>query len=215
MKKMPFLVGPRGGWKMNFPDVSPIMGRLWSPIAAVTSSWNGQDNIQIAVSISAASIVPQKPRVLVQIYKSNFSHALIYKSGNFALNFPRKDQLYFIKDFGLSSGRDFDKLIDVDYSHRSSGSPVLADSWGFLDCRVVNAMDGGDMTCFLADVIEGSVLCEGDPMWWRDARSQIPMEWNEKWNLKIGKEIQNSENRMGKIDFTPWVDVPCSSYRDL
>jgi flavin reductase (DIM6/NTAB) family NADH-FMN oxidoreductase RutF len=194
-------------------DIAPIMGHLWSPIAAVTSRWEDSDNVQIAVSISAASIVPNRPRVLLQIYKSNFSHTLIYKSGHFALNFPRKDQLHFIKDFGLTSGRDFNKLSEVSYSRYSSGSPILDDCWGFLDCKVVNAMDGGDMSCFLAEVIDGAVLCDGHPMWWREARSQIPVEWNKKWDLKIGKEIRNSEELMDKINFTSWGDGPSVSPR--
>ena len=65
---------------------------------------------QIAVAIAAASIVPSLPRVLVQIYKTNYSHDLIHGSGAFALHFLRRDQLDLIKDFGLVSGRDKDKL---------------------------------------------------------------------------------------------------------
>jgi len=189
---------------MDDSKIAPIMGRLWSPIAAVTSYWQGKANVQIAVAIGAASIVPHMPRVLVQIYKGNFSHDLIYQSQGFALNFPRKEQLHFIKDFGLVSGRDCDKLADVAYERRASGSPLLTDCWGFLDCRVVNAMDAGDMTCFLAEVLEGSTLSEGEPMWWREARREIPPEWNEEWDRKISQEIQRSVQRMQQIDYAPW-----------
>ena len=64
------------------------MGNLWSPIVAVTSRWRGQANAQICVSIAAASIVPEKPRVLAQIYKTNHTHGMVLGSGAFALNFP-------------------------------------------------------------------------------------------------------------------------------
>ena len=47
------------------------MANLWSPIAAVTSGWRDKHNAQFAVAAGAASIVPGKPRVIVQIYKSN------------------------------------------------------------------------------------------------------------------------------------------------
>ena len=164
---------------MEYARIAPIMGRLWSPIAAVTSNWQGKSNAQIAVAIAAASIVPDMPRVLLQIYKNNYSHDLIYNSGSFALNFIRRDQLQLIKDFGLVSGRDTDKLSDVGHVFRETGSPILDDCWGFLDCRVVNAMDGGDMTCFLADVLEGETLTQAEPLYWRDARREIPAEWNE------------------------------------
>ena len=189
---------------MDYARIAPLMGPLWSPIAAVTSRWQGKDNVQIAVAIAAASIVPDMPRVVLQIYKSNFSHDLIYSSGAYALNFLRRDQLHYIKDFGLVSGRDRDKLTGVLYESLATGSPVLNECWGYLDCRVVNAMDGGDMTCFLADVLEGNTLGEGEPLWWREARRLIPAEWNEEWDRKINREIQHSMHRMHQIDLAPW-----------
>ena len=190
---------------MEYARIAPIMGRLWSPIAAVTSNWQGKSNAQIAVAIAAASIVPDMPRVLLQIYKNNYSHDLIYNCGSFALNFIRRDQLQLIKDFGLVSGRDTDKLSDVGHVFRETGSPILDDCWGFLDCRVVNAMDGGDMTCFLADVLEGETLTQAEPLYWRDARREIPAEWNEEWDRKITGEIEVSKQRMPNIDLKPWL----------
>ena len=189
---------------VDYSRIAPMMGRLWSPIAAVTSQWQGKSNVQIAVAIAAAAIVPHMPRVVVQIYKSNQSHDMIYHSGAFALNFLRPDQLQLIKDFGLVSGRDRDKLAGVPFDARSSGSPLLQECWGFLDCRVVNAMDGGDMTCFLGEVLEGDTIADGDPLWWRDARRLIPAEWNEEWERKITEEIKHSETTMGIIDYKSW-----------
>ena len=190
---------------MKYREIAPIMGRLWSPLAAVTSNWQGKNNAQIAVAISAASIVPDRPRVLVQIYKGNYSHHLICQSGAFALNFLTHQQLHFIRDFGLVSGVDREKLDGVDYASGATGSPILSDCMGFLDCRVVNAMDGGDMTCFLADVVEGSASTEIEPISWREARRLIPSEWNEAWEAKIGAEMEVSRNRMEEIELAPWT----------
>ncbi|PKB64820.1 MAG: hypothetical protein BZY80_01750 [SAR202 cluster bacterium Io17-Chloro-G2] len=192
---------------MNYRSIAPIMGNLWSPIAAVTSRWQERSNVQIAVAISAASIVPDMPRVLLQIYKTNHSHGMIYNSGGFALNFLRRDQLDLIKTFGFVSGRDKDKLKDVPFRLGVAGNPLLQDCWGYLDCRVVNAMDGGDMTCFLADVVDGDILheaqAEGEPLWWREARRRLPAGWMEEWDGKIAAEIEISKTRMNQIDLTP------------
>ncbi len=185
-------------------SVQAIMTHLWSPLAAVSCAWQGRRNVQIAVAIGAASIVPTKPRVAVQIYKSNFSHDMIYRSGAFALNFLKEDQLQLISDFGMVSGRDRDKLSGVVYGEKSSGSPVLEECWGFLDCRVINAMDGGDMTCFLADVLDGKTLAQGDPLWWRDARRQLPPEWMARWNEKQSSETATSRATMDDISHKPW-----------
>ena len=189
---------------MEYGDIAPIMGRLWSPLAAVTSRSQDKANAQIAVAIAAASIVPDRPRVLVQIYKGNYSHRLICQSHSFALNFLCHDQLHFIRDFGLVSGADRDKLQGMDYTFGETGAPILADCMGYLDCRVINAMDGGDMTCFLADVVDGSANPDKSPLTWREARRRIPAEWNEAWEAKIGAEVEISRRSMDQIDFSAW-----------
>jgi len=189
---------------MEYADIAPIMGRLWSPLAAVTSHWQGRDNVQIAVAIAAASIVPERPRVVVQLYKTNLSHDMVLSSGAFALNFLRPDQLDLVGDFGLVSGRETDKLAGVGTKAGTSGSPLLTDCFGYLDCRVINAMDGGDMTCFLADVLDGKTLAQGDPLWWFDARRELPREWLEHWEAKQSSEIATSRATMDKISHTPW-----------
>ncbi len=189
---------------MDHQQIAPLMGQLWSPLAAVTTHWQGKVNAQIAVAIAAASIVPSRPRVLVQIYKGNYSHQLIQKSGAFALNFLRPDQLHLIKAFGFVSGRDANKLSDIPYELKTSGSPVLKECWGYLDCRVINTMDGGDMTGFLADVLDGEVASDGQPLWWRDARRRLPAEWLAEWDVKINAEIENSLGIMDRLDYTPW-----------
>ena len=90
------------------------------------------------------------------------------------------------------------------YREGLSGSPVLNDCWGYLDCRVVNAMDGGDMTCFLADVLEGDTVAQSEPLWWRDARREIPAQWNQEWDQKIQGEIEISMQRMPNIQYGSW-----------
>ena len=189
---------------MEYHDIAPIMGRLWSPLAAVTSAWREKVNAQIAVAITAASIVPAHPRVLVQIYKRNYSHQLILDSHAFGLNFLSRDQLHFIRDFGLVSGMDREKLAGVAYALGETGVPILAGCMGCLECRVVNAMDGGDMTCFLADVVAGYASPHVPPVTWREARALIPDEWNDAWNEKIRDEIEVSLGLMSDIDYSPW-----------
>ena len=193
---------------MDYSRIAPMMTHLWAPMAAVSSAWEGKHNAQIAVAISAASIVLDKPRVAIKIQKRNLTHDLIYNSGAFALNFLRTDQVELIPALGLVSGREVEKLADVAYRLGPSGSPVFERCLGYLDCRVVNALDGGDLTCFLGDVLEGDTLSESrtgeGPLWWRDAQRQLPAEVIEEWNEKIIQERVFSADAMDEIDFTPW-----------
>ena len=189
---------------MDYSKIAPIMGNLWSPLAAVSSNWQGKDNAELCLSIGGASIVAERPRVITQIYKGNLSHEMIVGSGAFALNFPRADQLDWIDRFGMHSGRDGDKLDGLDYKAGETGSPLLADCWGWLDCRVVNAMDGGDMTCFLAEVVDGLTVSDGEPLWWRDARELMTEDWMRAYGEKQDVSVAFSRAHMSGIDYAPY-----------
>ena len=88
-------------------------------------------------------------------------------------------------------------------SQRASGRPILKDCWGYLDCRVVNVMDGGDMTCFLGEVLDGDTLSDSEPLWWCYARTSIPAPWFKEWD-KITTEIEFSMKTKKDVDYTPW-----------
>ena len=189
---------------MQYKSIAPMMSQLWSPMAAVTSSWQGKLNAQIVVAVGGSSIVPSQPRIAAQIYKSNFTHDQVYHSGVLAVNFLRRDQLHLVSAFGLVSGRDADKLSGIAHRPGDTGCPVLEDCWGYLDCRILNAMDGGDMTCFLAEVVAGECNNEEGPLWWRDAARQLPQDVMQEWDRKIQGEIQVSTARMKDINPISW-----------
>lgn len=188
---------------MDYARIAPVMSQLWAPLAAVSTAWRGRGNAQIALAIAGASIVPSRPRVAVQLYKTNLTHELVLQSGVFALNFLRTDQLDLVRDLGFVSGRDRDKLASVPHRAGDTGSPVFESCFGYLDCRVVNAMDGGDMTCFLAEVVDGDTH-GGEALTWAHARASLPAEWLREWERKVRGEVQVSLGRMDAIDRTPW-----------
>lgn len=168
---------------------------LSAPLAAVSTRHGAVANAQIAVAITAASIVLRRPRIIVQLYHTNYTCELVAASGVPAVNFLAPDQLDLIWRLGMRSGRDGNKLADVDYAAGVTGSPILAGGFGYLDCRVVNAMDGGDMTAFLADVVDGDTR-GASPLYWREARPRLPQRWADEWDRKIAGEMAISESQM-------------------
>jgi flavin reductase (DIM6/NTAB) family NADH-FMN oxidoreductase RutF len=186
-----------------------MLSQLSAPLVAVSVRSGQVVNAQIAVTISSASIVLHRPRVIVQIYHTNYTHQLIAESGVLALNFLSPEQLPLIWQLGMRSGRDTDKMSDVPYVVGSTGSPIIDGGFGYLDCRVVNAMDGGDMTAFLAEVVAGET--RGDrPMRWRDARPRLPQQWADEWDRKIAGEMAVSEQGMSSPDPAAWSQPPAS-----
>ena len=104
----------------------------------------------------------------------------------------------------MHSGRDGDKLGNVSYATGATGSPLLEGCFGLLDCRVVNAMDGGDMTAFLVEAVDARTN-GGERMTWRDARPRLPRRWADEWDRKIAGEIDISRNTMGRVDPAAWA----------
>jgi flavin reductase (DIM6/NTAB) family NADH-FMN oxidoreductase RutF len=190
------------------PPYQPILSQLWTPLVAITAEANGLRSGQIAVSAHGASIVPDRPRVLVQLYKRNLTHDLVRDARAFALHLLRDDQLELAHTLGFVSGRDVPKLDTLRWSPGAeTGAPVLEDCVGHLECRVINAMDGGDMTCFLADVVDGAMHVEGwdwSPLWWRDMRARMPAAWQAEWDAKMEKELAFSAPLFDNIDYSPF-----------
>ena len=194
---------------VNPSDVAPLLAGLSAPLAAVSTRSGEAVNAQIAVAITAASIVLHRPRLIVQIYHTNYTHDLIASGGVLAVNFLNSDQLPLIWQLGMRSGRDCDKLVDVGYTTAVTGSPLLEGSFGYLDCRVVNAMDGGDMTAFLVEVLSAQTN-GGERMTWRDARPRLPQRWADEWDRKIAGEMDVSLSSMGQIDPAAWAAPPAA-----
>ena len=188
-------------------DCGPLLAGLTAPLAAVSTRYGDTVNAQIAVAITSASIVLHRPRLIVQIYHTNYTHDLIAASGVLAVNFLSAAQLPLIWELGMKSGRDADKFERLPYSTRATGAPLIEGSFGYLDCRVVNAMDGGDMTAFLVEALFAQTN-EGERMTWRDARPRLPQRWTDEWDRKIAGEIDVSLANMGGIDPTTWAEPP-------
>lgn len=170
-------------------DLTPITGRLWPPVVAITSAWQGRSSVQISISAMPASVIPAVPRILTNIWKTNYTHELVQASGVFAVHLLRTDQMEWVRQFGFFSGRDRDKLAGVAHRTGVTGSPILEEALAYLDCRVINAMDGGDMTCYLAQVVDGGILRLGELMTWDYCRTAMPQPWQEELAAKRAREL--------------------------
>jgi flavin reductase (DIM6/NTAB) family NADH-FMN oxidoreductase RutF len=192
---------------MGKEEGSSVAGAFWTlaPVVAITSSWQGNVNAQIAVTVITASIVHTLPRLIVGIWKGNYTHKFIIKSRALAVHLLRKDQIGLVKNLGFYTGRDRKKLENVSFSFGISGSPVLEDAHSFADCKVINAMDGGDMTTFLVDVIDGGIVSGGEWMTLSYFYSAAPPEWIAEYGEKLSRSVALSLERIHKISYQPWT----------
>lgn len=182
----------------------PLLRHLTLPVVAVTTSAAGTRNGLIANSAQRASLVPAQPRISVYMSKINFSHDLAYASGAFAVHLLRQDQWDLIWRLGFRSGRDGDKLGDLDVRTGESGVPYLADCLAAFECRVINAMDAGAATFFLGDVVAVHAGSTGPVMTSGYFRDHMPEDKLRLYEARL-LEAQSELARLGtSIALEPW-----------
>jgi len=191
---------------MSLSEGSAVAGAFWSnsPVVVITSANNGKINGQVAVTLVTASIVHSIPRLMVGIWKGNYTHEFITASNSFVVHLLKKDQIGLVKHFGFYTGRERDKFSDIEYRTLPGGNPVIENTHSYAECSVINKMDGGDMTGFLVNVEDGMLNSRGDWMTLSHFYSTAPYEWIMEYEQKLSKSIEYSMPIIHKIDHTPF-----------
>ncbi len=130
----------------------------------VTSRLDDKLNGQIANTVFQVCSDP--PRIAVSINKSNLTHEYISKSGVFAVSVLSEDTpMPFIGLFGFKSGRDVDKLSQVNFKEGVTGCPCVTDNAiSLLEAKVGGSTDTGTHTIFVGDLVGAEVLQQGVPL---------------------------------------------------
>ncbi len=139
---------------MSLSAAFDIFRRLDRELWLVTSAAGDRRGGLIATFVNPASIVVEKPRVVAGIATQHHTWGLIEASGAFAMHLLGEEHLAWVWRFGLASGRAVDKLDGLAIRPGPSGSPILSEARGWLDCRVEARLDTGDRTVYLAEVLE-------------------------------------------------------------
>jgi len=123
-------------------------------------SSNGQ------IANTAIQVSSDPPTIAVSINKQNLTYEFISESKVFTVSILSQDTpLSFIGHFGFKSGRDVDKLKDVNYKPGETEAPIILDhSIAYLEARVINQIDVGTHTIFIGELVGADILREDEPM---------------------------------------------------
>lgn len=184
--------------QMETNPAHELLRTLASPVCALTSAHAGRVNGMILDSAIRASISARVPRLGVFVHRWHLSHGLVAGGKRFVLHLLHRGQLEVVHRFGFRSGREEDKLAGVPHRLTAHGIPLLEDHWCAFECRVVNTMDAGAATFFLADVTGthrggATELLTADWL-----RSSLPGEWREAF-LRNYAEAQVRIEELGSI----------------
>jgi len=183
-------------------SVAPdLLSHFWSPLTAVGSHDSaGRLNAQICVAVFGASIVPERPRLLVVLHRTNLTHDLVAESGTLAVTLLSDAQLDLLEPLGLRSGRDGEKLHGIAVRTTAAGDPIFPGGVGYLACEVLEASDLGDATAYIVAVRERASLGdEGEPrepMRWAVARERLGAPLLDRWAEKSTREREAARASM-------------------
>jgi len=112
---------------------------------------------------TVTQITSQPNRISIAVNKANFTHDLVKASGVFNVSILDTSATFdLFKRFGFQSGRDADKFAGFEHVKRSvNGLPYVTEAAnGFISARVIEALDEGTHTVFIAEVTEAQVLSD-------------------------------------------------------
>ncbi len=150
----------------------------------------------ISVSVFGASIVPEKPRLIAGIFKTNQTEGLVRASGSLAISVLAAHQVELLGRLGLVSGREGGKLGGLSYELTDAGDPYFPDASALVDCRVIDSLDGGDATFFLCRVHDRRWLTDHPPLDRFEAMQAAGPEFHRVWREKQLKEQEASRTTM-------------------
>jgi 3-hydroxy-9,10-secoandrosta-1,3,5(10)-triene-9,17-dione monooxygenase reductase component len=127
-----------------------VMGSFPTGVAVVTAL--RPDGAPVGLTANSLTSVSLDPLlVLVCIDHGSASHDAIVDSGAFAVNLLNESGR------GLSDlfarGEREDRFVDVEWHAGLTGSPVLEDALGWIDCRVHQTHVAGDHTIVVGRVV--------------------------------------------------------------
>ena len=183
-----------------------ILSHFWAPLCAVGAAGPRGPNAQICVSIFGASIVPERPRLLVTLSKTNYTEGLVRASGRLAVTLLGKTQADLLAPLGLRSGRDGDKLAGIATELTEAGAPTFPGGVGALDCETLTAFDLGDATAFLVAVRRRWGLGGERPLSWAEAKTTVGEDFLQRWAEKSAREQEaaRAAMRWRDPDQTAW-----------
>lgn len=135
-----------------------VMKKLTYGLFVLTARDGQKDNGCI---INTAVQVASEPNTIsISVNKANYTHDMILKTGKFNVSILSEEAKFeTFKHFGFQSGRDVDKFAEVEISRADNGIAIIHNEQtnGYLSGKVIQSIDLGSHTLFIATVEDGEV----------------------------------------------------------
>ncbi|MGE3272500.1 MAG: flavin reductase family protein [Chloroflexota bacterium] len=137
-----------------------LMASFASSVTVITCK--GSDGSLRGLTATAFSSVSLEPRLcLVGVDNRSESVGIIKETGHFVVNILAHDQEEISRRF---ASKIPDKYEGVEYRlGPETGAPILEGVLAWIECKLYSAVDGGDHTVFIGEILDGTAN-EGTPL---------------------------------------------------
>jgi flavin reductase (DIM6/NTAB) family NADH-FMN oxidoreductase RutF len=148
------------------------------PVVLLTSHYKDRDNVMPAAWLTPLSKHP--PLLGVAIHRQHFTHELIWRGEQFAINVPGRPLMEAVAKLGTVSGRDVeDKLTWAGLTAEEATAidvPLIEECLAWIECHVVQAVEVGDHTFFVGQVVAAQAEEEAfDETWLLEGEELRPL----------------------------------------
>ena len=128
--------------------------------AAVISIGKGEKANLITLAY-VGKMCMNPPIIAIGIHKKRYSFNLIEEHGEFAINYPRKDQMRAMDYCGTRTGKTVNKWNELGLTKEQGTMidvPLIKEFPWNMECKVVNRLELGSHVCYFGEVV--AVHCD-------------------------------------------------------
>ena len=181
------------------------------------------ENKQNGCIVNTVSMLTDNPkRITVFVNKANYTEELMRKNGTFNVSVLTEQTPFEIfKQFGFQSGRDVDKFAGESYPVSENGLYYLPKySNALISGKVIDALDYGTHTLFVAEVTEAKTLSSDKSVTYEYYQENIKPKPQEKpsdkkkWVCKICGYVHEGEELPSDF-ICPWCKHPAEDFEQV
>jgi 3-hydroxy-9,10-secoandrosta-1,3,5(10)-triene-9,17-dione monooxygenase reductase component len=146
-----------------------ILGHFATGVTVVTG--HGPDGPAGMAANSFTSVSLDPPLVLVCMARTSSTWPAIRDSGHFAVSILGAHQEDICRRFSTRTG---DRFEGVGWTTGKTGSPILQEAIGYVDCVIDAEHEAGDHVIVVGRVVDLGQPAEGGPLlFWRGGYAQL------------------------------------------
>jgi flavin reductase (DIM6/NTAB) family NADH-FMN oxidoreductase RutF len=147
-----------------------VLGRFASGITVVaTRDETGRDHGLTVSAFCSLSLEP--PLVLICVARTASLHPVLLSAPGFAVSILSAGQESLARRFAEPDAEL--RFEEVGFTRGPSGAALIDDALAHLECRIVQRVDGGDHTIFMAEVEWTDVHEERPLLYYRGGYAQL------------------------------------------